>query len=713
MSSLLNEHAHPVVDERSDGIFVIDPVDRTVTLEVDGTPVYFGGPVIVKGDINSERLTFKIPKVIEGHDMSSCDTVRIHYITINPETSAKYPDVYDVRKKDITPDGNDHLQFSWLIDQHVTRYASPVSFVIQFACTRTVTVGEEQKLVYDYSWSTIPYTQLTVSDGFINNKSDDADAFVDEYNSIVTQWHNEIEEAIARSDNRTITKLEQTTIGEDDGDENVWTATFGDGVTTSTLTVKNGSKGSDGKSAYQVAKDNGFDGSEQEWVETLATSYVECLKGRTIAQEEYDALPEEEKNREGYLYVIKDAEIHVHSADTATTAAGYTADGDIAKAISEINQTLKNSPAGEHNHDDKYAAIGHTHTGYAVEGHNHDDKYAAQGHTHTELTDHETRIKALENRKPTSSGPTISGTAITGCGTRSETASVRYTLAIVDPVITYDANHDDDQSTHYFTITNYNATTVTCNYKVADGTTKSVEMAAGASQTVTHNSDYGDCYFEAKFILDSETSKVISGTYDTSTYVEPTIPDGVGNRIVNSKPQTVTGKFDSTITNLIITSCTIHDPTGYGTYQVTTENITHDTSEDGKEIIFDISGYSEHYIPGEWTATISYEYTYEDGYVFGISGERSTKIGVSSGKTYLIKRLPYYDAEPRYYETAIIYVDDYLLPPGHLPPCLSTPFSDGARVVITFSDYDGSWYARAIDSSGTNIGIPYVAMTEH
>lgn len=30
-----------------------------------------------------------------------------------------------------------------------------------------------------------------------------------------------------------------------------------------------GGSGSDGKSAYEIAKDNGFDGSEEEWLESL------------------------------------------------------------------------------------------------------------------------------------------------------------------------------------------------------------------------------------------------------------------------------------------------------------------------------------------------------------------------------------------------------------------------------------------------------------
>ena len=69
----------------------------------------------------------------------------------------------------------------------------------------------------------------------------------------------------------------QTTTSNEDGGENVFTFTNADG-TESTLIVKNGQRGekgddgyqgSDGKSAYQVARDNGFEGTETQWLASL------------------------------------------------------------------------------------------------------------------------------------------------------------------------------------------------------------------------------------------------------------------------------------------------------------------------------------------------------------------------------------------------------------------------------------------------------------
>ncbi len=84
----------------------------------------------------------------------------------------------------------------------------------------------------------------------------------------------------------SIEKVEQTTISTEDMGENIITVTLSDG-SSSTFQVKNGSKGStgeagskgekgdigltgkDGESAYQIAVNNGFAGTEIEWLESL------------------------------------------------------------------------------------------------------------------------------------------------------------------------------------------------------------------------------------------------------------------------------------------------------------------------------------------------------------------------------------------------------------------------------------------------------------
>lgn len=69
----------------------------------------------------------------------------------------------------------------------------------------------------------------------------------------------------------SITNMEQTSTSNEDGGANTFTFTLSDGATAD-FTVKNGNKGSDGTnglSAYEIAKNHGFEGSEEEWLESL------------------------------------------------------------------------------------------------------------------------------------------------------------------------------------------------------------------------------------------------------------------------------------------------------------------------------------------------------------------------------------------------------------------------------------------------------------
>lgn len=73
------EHKHEVTDQ--DRCFCIDPAkDMAITCEgkVKG---------LKRGDHNSEIYSFSMPRVIEGHDMSLCNKVEIHYNNIHKDPS--------------------------------------------------------------------------------------------------------------------------------------------------------------------------------------------------------------------------------------------------------------------------------------------------------------------------------------------------------------------------------------------------------------------------------------------------------------------------------------------------------------------------------------------------------------------------------------------------------------------------------------------------
>ena len=89
-----------------------------------------------------------------------------------------------------------------------------------------------------------------------------------------------------------IQSVEQTATSTEDGGANIITVTKTDG-TSSTFTVKNGSKGSagaDGKSAYQYAQESGYTGTEEEFAEKLAQEQLDGTTLTLTPTQVYDAV---------------------------------------------------------------------------------------------------------------------------------------------------------------------------------------------------------------------------------------------------------------------------------------------------------------------------------------------------------------------------------------------------------------------------------------
>ena len=206
--SELKKHEHSIYD--TDPHFKIDPVNMVIT--TDSKKVS-----LMKGDHNCERFTFEMPKEIEGHDMSLCDKIQIHYINIGSGTD-RLKDIHEVDDFQVSPESDDVMIFSWLLDGNACKYTGTLSFAIVFKCT------EDDIVVYQKS-SDI-FKGITVKDT-INN----SDAVVDDYSDILQKWYDQL-----------------------------FNGEGGSGT---------GEPGADGKSAYEIALDNGFEGSEQEWLESL------------------------------------------------------------------------------------------------------------------------------------------------------------------------------------------------------------------------------------------------------------------------------------------------------------------------------------------------------------------------------------------------------------------------------------------------------------
>lgn len=167
-------HLHEVHD--SDIYFVIDPITREIKTESKKI-------LLVQGDHNAERFTFRLPKLIEFHDMTECDLVTIHFINISgTQTEEQSKGVYEVNDVHVCSDNEDEIEFTWLISENATKYAGTLAFCIRFECT---TNG-----IVDYRWQTGIHKNIAVTNIYFNG-NEVLEAFPD----ILAQWKAELFEA--------------------------------------------------------------------------------------------------------------------------------------------------------------------------------------------------------------------------------------------------------------------------------------------------------------------------------------------------------------------------------------------------------------------------------------------------------------------------------------------------------------------------------------
>lgn len=162
------EHKHAVQD--TNARFSIDPITKTIK-NASNKQI-----TLIQFDHDSERFTFEIPRYIEGHDMSSCNEVEVHFINIDHQNKQKIKKgKYTV--KDLATDAeNDKMTvFSWLISQNGTQLQGMLKFLIRFKCV--------EDGIITYSWNTGFFTGVSVGEG-----SDIDESFEAEYVDIIERW---------------------------------------------------------------------------------------------------------------------------------------------------------------------------------------------------------------------------------------------------------------------------------------------------------------------------------------------------------------------------------------------------------------------------------------------------------------------------------------------------------------------------------------------
>ena len=176
-------HIHPVYD--TDTHFIINALTREIKAEPKQKVK------LIQHDHNSERFTFTLPRSIEGHDMSICNVVEVHFLNIETATKAKNTGLYTVTDLQVSPDDPEKVTCSWLISQNATQLAGSLHFLLKFKCV----VGD----IIEYAWHTDQYKGITVSDGINADE-----AFEEEYVDIIAQWKAETIQDITEDVNANV-----------------------------------------------------------------------------------------------------------------------------------------------------------------------------------------------------------------------------------------------------------------------------------------------------------------------------------------------------------------------------------------------------------------------------------------------------------------------------------------------------------------------------
>lgn len=165
MRSVSGSHAHTVRD--TDEPFTID---RLGSIDAPKKKLPWRSH-------NSEQIEFMLPRYIDGHDMSVCDVIQIHYI--NTDGKVENKGVYEVEEIRVSED-DESVRFDWLISENATQLVGALNFAITFECVTDGTV--------DYRWGTEICKNLTIGEGI-----DNGDYIAQEYPDILAQFAERME----------------------------------------------------------------------------------------------------------------------------------------------------------------------------------------------------------------------------------------------------------------------------------------------------------------------------------------------------------------------------------------------------------------------------------------------------------------------------------------------------------------------------------------
>ena len=171
LSETVPLHKHPVPD--SDTYFLIDPYTR----QIENTN--YNKTVLMRGDHNSERFTFELPRYVDGHDMSLCNRVIVHFDNVGDTIENINSDVAYTDDLRLNPDNPETVICSWLIRREATQIVGILSFSLQYLCVE----GDE----ITYEWNTDSYDDIE-----IRKSKQNGEAAITKYTNVLEQWRSQI-----------------------------------------------------------------------------------------------------------------------------------------------------------------------------------------------------------------------------------------------------------------------------------------------------------------------------------------------------------------------------------------------------------------------------------------------------------------------------------------------------------------------------------------
>lgn len=172
MSETSHIHTDDLIVD-ADEHFIIDPITRAISNSSNKKLT------IMQYDNKSERYSFDIDRIIDGHDLMKCNRVQVHFINIG-SSRQQHPGLYKVDDVKIKESDENKITFTWLISQDATQLSGVLSFLISFECTEGETVL--------YRWSSSIFNSIQITAGMDNDNT-----IVELYADELLAWQNYME----------------------------------------------------------------------------------------------------------------------------------------------------------------------------------------------------------------------------------------------------------------------------------------------------------------------------------------------------------------------------------------------------------------------------------------------------------------------------------------------------------------------------------------